>query len=92
MSFKGSRYKQPHVDVECIWDSSMTKSLKNTSSDHETGEALAILVRRAEMEGVKPFKSLDDYAGEPELTDDFDVAEFVRQIREDRDRQSSQSL
>lgn len=70
----------------------MTKSLKNTSSDHETAQALAVLLRRAEMEGVKPFKSLEDYAGNPELTADFDVDAFLRQIREDRDRQSSRSL
>lgn len=70
----------------------MTKSLKNTSSDHETAQALAVLLRRAEMEGVKPFESLDDYVGEPELTADFDVDEFLRQLQEDRNRQSSRSL
>lgn len=70
----------------------MTKSLKNTTRDDETAQALLGLLRRAEMEGVKPFNSLADYAGDPELIADFDVDAFLRDIREDRDRQSSRSL
>jgi hypothetical protein len=70
----------------------MTKSLQNTNSDPETARALAHLLYRAKLEGVKPFESLADYTGEPELTADFDVDEFLRQIREDRDRQSNRSL
>jgi hypothetical protein len=71
----------------------MTKSLKkNTNGEGETAKAMARLLHRAEGEGVKPFNSLDDYTGEPELTADFDVDAFLRQVREDRDRPSNQSL
>jgi len=56
--------------------------------DHETAKARAELLRRAEMEGVKPFTSLEDFAGDPDLTADFDVDAFLRQVREDRDRPS----
>ncbi|HEU4714697.1 MAG TPA: hypothetical protein VFS76_24255 [Pyrinomonadaceae bacterium] len=71
----------------------MTKSLKqNTNPDDETAKAVAGLLRRAESHGVKPFTSLDDYAGEPELTADFDVEAFLRQVRDDRDRPASQGL
>jgi len=69
----------------------MTKSLKK-SEIQETDRARADVLRRAQEEGVKPFASLADYAGEPELTADFDVDAFLRQIREDRDRQSNRSL
>jgi hypothetical protein len=51
---------------------------------------LAALLRRAEAEGVKPFNSLEDYAGEPEMTADFDVDAFLREVREDRDRPTNQ--
>ena len=70
----------------------MTKSLKNVSETRETDQARSDLLRRAEAQGVKPFNSLADYAGEPELTAEFDVEAFLRQAREDRDRQSSRSL
>ena len=46
------------------------------------------LLRRAEAQGVKPFASLEDFAGDPKLTADFDVDAFLRQVREDRDRPS----
>ena len=69
----------------------MTKSLKKSEIE-ETDRARADVLRRAQAEGVKPFASLADYAGEPELTADFDVDAFLRQIREDRDRQSNRSL
>lgn len=68
----------------------MTKSLKkNTDADDQTAEAVAGLLRRAEIDGVKPFSSLKDYAGEPEIIVDFDVDAFLRQVREDRDRPSN---
>lgn len=71
----------------------MTKSLKkNTDAEHETAKVVAGLLRRAENDGVKPFNTLDDYAGKPELTADFDVDAFLRQVREDRDRPSHSSL
>ncbi len=60
--------------------------------DHEIAKARADLLRRAELQGVKPFTSLDDLAGDPELTADFDVDEFLRQVREDRDRPSQRTV
>lgn len=69
----------------------MTKSLKkNSNADGETAKAIAGLLRRAEIDGVKPFNSLEDYSGAPEITADFDVDAFLRQVREDRDRPASQ--
>ena len=44
------------------------------------------VLRRAEAQGVKPFESLEDFAGDPEQIADFDVDAFLRQVREDRDR------
>ena len=67
----------------------MTKSLNNTSETQETDRARCDVLRRAQAQGVKPFASLADYAGEPEMTADFDVDAFLHQIREDRDRQPS---
>ena len=60
-------------------------------SDHDSAaaNARAQLLSRAEAEGVKPFTSLEDLAGDPTLTADFDVEEFLRQAREDRDRPSN---
>lgn len=52
----------------------------------ETAHRRADLLTRAEAQGVKPFTSIDDFAGDPELTADFDAYEFLRQVREDRDR------
>ena len=49
------------------------------------------MLRRAEAEGVKPFTSLEDFAGDPEMTADFDVDDVLRQVRKDRDRPSSGS-
>lgn len=54
----------------------------------EIAKARADVLRRAEVQGVKPFMSLEDFAGEPETTADFDVDGFLRQVREDRDRSS----
>lgn len=70
----------------------MTKSLKNASETRQTDQARSDLLRRAEAQGVTPFTSLADYAGEPELTAEFDVESFLRQVRDDRDRKSSRSL
>jgi hypothetical protein len=55
-------------------------------------EARADLLRRAEAQGVKPITSFKDLAGDPEITADFDVDEFLRQVREDRDRPSTRSM
>jgi hypothetical protein len=60
--------------------------------ERESAEARAALERRAEAEGVKPFTSPEDFAGDPELTADFDVDEFVRAVREWRDTPSARSI
>lgn len=59
-------------------------------ADHllDSAEARADLLRRAEAQGVKPFGSLEDFVGDPEIVTDFDVDKFLEQVREDRDRQS----
>lgn len=67
----------------------MTRSLKDATHHNETAKARAEVLRRAEAEGIKPFTSLDEVAGDPEITTDFDVEVFLKQVREDRDRQSS---
>ena len=59
-------------------------------ADHliDSAKARADLLRRAEAQGVKPFGSLEDFVGDPEIVTDFDVDKFLEQVREDRDRQS----
>lgn len=68
------------------------KTIANTPVEadraHETQQARADLLRRAEAQGVKPFTSLEDFAGDPKVTADFDVDAFLRQVREERDRPS----
>lgn len=54
--------------------------------DRQIAKARAELLRRAEQQGIRPFSSVVDFAGDPELTADFDVDEFLRQVRRDRDR------
>ena len=66
----------------------ITNSPIEANHEHEAAKARAELLRRAEAQGVKPFTSLEDFAGEPEQTADFDVDAFLRQVREDRDRPS----
>jgi len=70
----------------------MTTTLKDADREHETAKARADVLRRAEAQGVKPFTSLEDFAGDHEMTADFDVDEFLRQVGEDRDRPSSPSV
>lgn len=74
----------------------MSKADSTTPTDiegeHASAEARADLLRRAEAQGVKPFTALEDFAGDPELTDDFDVDEFVRAVREWRDTPSTRSI
>lgn len=63
--------------------------IKTPAEPDHSGEAASArqdLIRRAEMQGVKPFASLEDYAGDPEYTTDFDIDEFLRQVREARDQ------
>jgi hypothetical protein len=66
----------------------VTKAPIEANHERETAKARAELLRRAEAQGVKPFTSLEDFAGDPKLTADFDVDAFLRQVREDRDRSS----
>lgn len=68
------------------------KTQTGAERERETAQARAELLRRAEAEGVKPFTSLEDFAGDPELTADFDVDEFLRQVRADRDRPAHRSV
>ena len=66
----------------------ITKTPIEAIHERETATARADLLRRAEAQGIKPFTSLEDFAGDPKLTADFDVDAFLRQVREDRDRPS----
>lgn len=52
----------------------------------ETARARAELERAAEAAGVGPFTSLEEFAAPPELAAGFDLDEFLRAVREDRDR------
>lgn len=74
----------------------MSDTITNTSieADHEreAERARAELLRRAEAQGIKPFTSLDDFAGDAALTADFDVDEFLHQVREDRDLSTGRSI
>ena len=60
--------------------------------EREIAEARTEVLRRAQAQGVKPITSLEDLAGDREMTADFDVDEFLRQVREDRDRTSVRSV
>jgi hypothetical protein len=63
----------------------------DSGSEGAAANARAELLRLAEAQGVKPFNSLEDFAGDAEMTADFDVDEFLRQVREDRDRTPTRS-
>ncbi len=67
----------------------MTTNRKSADYHIHSAKARADLLRRAEAQGVKPFASLDDVVGDPEIVMNFDVEAFLQQVREDRDRQSS---
>ncbi len=69
-----------------------TKTRTDAEHERETAKARADLLRRAEAQGVKPFTSLEDFAGDPELTADFDVDGFLRMVRETRDTPSHRSM
>lgn len=66
----------------------MTTNRKDADHQTHSAEARAELLRRAEAQGVKPFVSLEDVMGDPEIITDFDVDQFLQQVRADRDRQS----
>ena len=69
----------------------MTTTISDSIIDREreTAKARVDLLRRAQAHGVKAFGSLEDFAGDAELTADFDVDEFLRQVREERERPRS---
>ncbi len=69
--------------------STIIKTPIDSDRDSAAADAQAELMRRAEAQGVKAFTSLKDFAGDPALTVDFDVDEFLRRVREDRDRSSN---
>ncbi len=62
----------------------ITSETINADRKREIAKARAVVLRRAEAEGIRPVSSLDDLAGDPELIADLDVEEFLRQVREDR--------
>jgi hypothetical protein len=70
----------------------MTTTIPESPADadreREIAKARADVMHRAEGQGVKPFTSLEDFAGDVEMTADLDVDEFLRQVREDRKRHS----
>lgn len=70
------------------------KTNRSADMEHERKAAAARsdLLRRAEAQGIKPFTSIKDFAGDPELTIGFDVDEFLCQVREDRDQPSRRSI
>lgn len=70
----------------------ITEPLIEADREHAIAKAHADLLSRAEAQGIKPIASIKDLAGDPEVTADFDVDEFLRQIREDRDRPSTRSV
>ncbi len=70
----------------------ITETPIDADRERETEMARAEVLRRAEAQGVKPITSLEDLAGDAEVTADFDVDEFLRQVREDRDRPSVRSM
>ena len=62
------------------------KTPTEPGNNGEAANARQDLLRRAERLSIKPFTSLEEFAGEAELTADFDVDEFLRQVREARDQ------
>jgi hypothetical protein len=63
-----------------------------TRRDRQTDLARAELLQLAHEQGVTAIASIEDLAGEAEMTADFDVDEFLSQVREDRDRPSARSV
>jgi len=63
-----------------------------TERQREVEQARKELLRRAEAQGVKPFVSPAEFADESDLTSEFDVDEFLRQVRENRDHISDRGV
>lgn len=60
----------------------------NPAEEHRAGDAARVhaeFERAAEASGVAPFTSLEEFAAPPKLAAGFDVDEFLRAVREDRD-------
>ena len=68
----------------------ITQPAIEAERQRETANARADVMRRAEEQGVKPFTSLKDFAGNADVTADIDVDEFLQEVREDRNRHSTQ--
>ena len=64
-----------------IADAAITADRQSAVADARTQ-----LLRRAEAQGVKPITSLDDLLGDPEMSADFNIKEFLPQMREDRNQ------
>jgi len=62
-----------------------------TDLEREATQARLELLHRAQVHGVKPIASVEDLAGDPNITTDFDVEQFLRQVREGRERSSTNS-
>jgi hypothetical protein len=71
--------------------STIIKTPAESEGDLGAADARADLVHRAEIQGVEPFTSLKDFARDPALTANFDVNEFLQQVREDRDYASNRN-
>lgn len=69
----------------------VTPHTAEDAPDGDAARARAELERSAETGGVKPFTSVEEFAASPELAADFDVDEFLRSVREDRDRPQAPS-
>jgi hypothetical protein len=54
----------------------------------DAARARAEIERQSEAAGVTPFTSLAEFAASTDLAAGFDPDEFLRAVREDRDRQS----
>jgi len=64
----------------------ITESPIDADREREIAEARAEVLRRAQAQGARSIKSLEDLAGDSKITPDFEVDEFLRQVREDRNR------
>jgi hypothetical protein len=63
-----------------------------TDRDRDTTEARVELLHRAQLRGVKPIATIEDLAGDQNMIANFDVEGFLRQMREDRERNSKKSV
>jgi hypothetical protein len=64
----------------------MQDDLLEADRERAKAKVRADLLNRAQAQGIKPIASIEELAGDPEITADLDVDEFLRQVREDRER------